>query len=119
MFTLFNIIALGESIPGFSIVLPAPLELHDGGGAAVPVDDATVPGQRLGQAFGLALDAHLHGRGIGRLVGVVAVAGDGTAVDHLRRYHVDDGVVDFSHCVGGSGHLVWYGDRQSHAAGRE
>lgn len=61
------------------------------------VDDATVPGQRLGQTLGFALDAHLHGRRVDGLVRTVAVAGDDAPVDHLGRYHVDNGVVHFSH----------------------
>lgn len=101
-FTLFDLAPLGETVPGLSVVLPAPLELHHGGRAAVPVDDAAVPGQGLGQPLGLALDAHLHGRRVHGLVRIVAVAGDGTTVDHLGRYNVDDGVVDFGHGVGGS-----------------
>lgn len=97
MFTLFDFTALGEASPGLSVVLPAALELHHGGGAAMPVDDAAVPGQGLGKALGLTLNSHLHGCGVGRFVGVVAVAGDGAAVDHLGSYHIDNGVVDFGH----------------------
>jgi len=99
--TFFDFSSLGETVPGLPVVLPAPLELHHGGCAAMSVDDAAVPGQGLGQAFGLALDAHLHGRRVHGLVRIVAVAGDGTTIDHLGRYHVDDGVVDFGHGVGG------------------
>lgn len=95
--TLLDITALGEAGPGLAVVLPASLELQHGGGAAVTVDDATIPGQRLGQTLGFALDAHLHGRRVDGLVRAVAVAGDDAPVDHLGRHHVDDGVVDFSH----------------------
>jgi len=95
--TLLDVAALGEAVPGLAVVLPAALELHHGGGAAVAIDDAAVPGQGLSQALGLALDAHLHRRRVHRLVRVVAVAGDGAPVDHLGRYNVDDRVVHFSH----------------------
>lgn len=97
-FTLLDVRSLvGKAGPGLPVVLPAPFQLDHGGGAPVPVDDAAVPGQRLGQAFGFALDAHLHGCRVHGLVRIVAVAGDDAAVDHLGRYHVDDGVVDFGH----------------------
>lgn len=97
-FTLLDICSfVSEAGAGLSVVLPAPLQLHHSGGAAVPVDDAAVPGQRLGQAFGFALDAHLHGCRVHGLIGIVAVAGDRAAVDHLGRYYVDNGVVDFGH----------------------
>lgn len=95
--TLLDITPLGEAGPGLAVVLPASLELQHGGGAAVTVDDATVPGQRLGQTLGFALDAHLHGRRVDGLVRAVAVAGDDAPVDHFGRHHVDDGIVDFSH----------------------
>jgi len=95
--TLLDVAALGETVPGLAVVLPATFELHHGGGAAVAVDDAAIPGQGLGQPLGLALNAHLRGRRVNRLVRVVAVAGDSASVNHLGRYHVDDGVVDFGH----------------------
>lgn len=101
-FTLFDFSSLGETVPGLSVILPAALELHYSGRAAMPVDDTAVPGQRLGQPLGLALDAHLHGRRVRGLVRIVAVAGDGTTIDHLGRYNVDDGIVDFGHGVGGT-----------------
>jgi len=104
-FTLFDFSSLGETVPGLSVVLPAALELHHGGRAAMPVDDAAVPGQGLGQPLGLALDAHLHGRRVHGLVRIVAVAGDGTAIDRFGRYNVDDGIVDFGHGVDGTVYL--------------
>jgi len=44
MFTFFDFSSLGETVPGLSVVLPAPLELNHSGGAAMSVDDAAVPG---------------------------------------------------------------------------